>query len=126
MPVQIYSGIAPPEALLARMNSQPSFLQGQQSNPGLSASPQSSTPRPPQTHTAPLLQPQQGQFSPPPPTFPGEAPPSYEDAIADGIGPVDGPRRAYDQLPSTPASASSGKASGELGKDERLFPDSDR
>lgn len=50
-----------------------------------------------------------------------DAPPSYEDAIAEDIGPVDGPRRDYNQ-PDVPPNASrlsdDWKPSG-----ERLFPE---
>lgn len=75
MPVQVYSGIAPPQALLNAMAS---------SLPGAS-------------DEAPQEAPQQ----PPPQFAPSETaeepPPSYEDAIADDLGPVDGPRRDYHQ-----------------------------
>ena len=43
-----------------------------------------------------------------------EAPPSYEDAMADEIGPVDGPRRNYSQT--------IGVEDGKDGDSGRLFP----
>ena len=61
-----------------------------------------------------------GQFAPPPADIPDEAPPSYEDAIADDLAPVDGPRRDYHhEQPLTPARTNE-KGAG----DDRLFPDS--
>ncbi|KAI9719244.1 MAG: hypothetical protein M1812_003574 [Candelaria pacifica] len=63
MPVQVYSGVAPPPALL-------SIIAESQPEP------------PPFTPTSAKV---------------GEAPPSYEDAMASELAPVDGPRREYAQ-----------------------------
>ena len=55
--------------------------------------------------------------------IPDEAPPSYEDAMADDLGPVDGPRREYNQSSvGTAQDMGNGKAGGEMGRNERLFP----
>jgi len=75
MPVQVFSGIAPPE------------------------------------------------YGPPLPTGDDDAPPSYEDAMAEDVGPVDGPRREYNQPdvpPGAPRISNDGKSSG-----ERLFPETE-
>ncbi len=125
MPVQVYSGIAPPPALLARMADQPTrpHLASFQSTP--SSSPQTPSPRP--------LNPLQPPLPPRPfvpaaaaEMIPDEPPPSYEDAIADDIGPVDGPRRDYEQQPHSNPETGDEKASGAMGRDERLFRDSGR
>lgn len=127
MPVKVYSGIRPPPELLARMSNQWPVHSPTQplppqpfSNQGLPR-PQSFPPatssssRPPQT-SRPQVPPHSPSFGPTPPQNPpGDAPPSYEDAIADGIGPVDGPRRDYGQQPSQSSMAGKG------GRDERLF-----
>ncbi|SLM35660.1 Immunoglobulin E-set [Lasallia pustulata] len=84
MPVQVYSGIAPPEALLAAMAATP-VAQSQ---------PRPYKP-PPFAHVPSRI---------PLPEFGDEAPPSYEDAMAENVGPVVGARRDYEQ-PSTPAGA---------------------
>ena len=48
-----------------------------------------------------------------------DAPPSYEDAIADDIGPIDGPRREYGD--NAGLGAGIGPPAGS--KTDRLFPD---
>lgn len=110
LPVQVYSGVTPPKALLEAM--------------GVKSDKQSEDVPPP---------------PPPRPTLPGyeppsqteeldEAPPSYEDAMADALGPVDGPRREYN--PPDTTSGTSGwtgtdvKGPVENNKDERLFSSS--
>lgn len=92
MPVKIYSGIAPPQALLDAM---------------AAAAPQSSQTKPTHRPTWPMSS---NSTNPPPmPPRPAgpvpvpadsseaydEAPPSYEDAMAENLSPVDGPRREY-------------------------------
>lgn len=88
MPVKVYSGIAPPQALLDSMH------------PG-QAKP--TEPQPTQPSEAP--QPT-GPGRPPMPPRPAEsaapaaeeddiAPPSYEDAMAEVLSPLDGPRHEY-------------------------------
>jgi hypothetical protein len=57
-----------------------------------------------------------------------DAPPSYEDAMAESLGPVDGPRREYNP-PDTSANWTGTDGSGPVDThkddDERLFPDSE-
>jgi hypothetical protein len=65
----------------------------------------------------------------PPGVDPDEPPPSYDDAMADDLGPVDGPRRDYEQPVSQPVGgdgdtgSSSGRDRKGLGRmgSERLF-----
>ena len=101
LPVKVYSGIRPPPELLGRMASQakpqqaapifPKPTEGQTFN-GTHPDPDvPSTPT--QEHVA--YPAQMGSQMPPQADIPDEAPPSYEDAMADDIGPVDGPRRNY-------------------------------
>ena len=87
MPVKVYSGIAPPQALLdaiAAAASQPT-----PSKPtGKTVPDTNSRPTmPPRPSGAPDAA-QSG-------TTYDDAPPSYEDAMADNLSPVDGPRREY-------------------------------
>jgi len=120
MPVQVFSGIAPPEALLSAMAaSRPP------ASPNAGVRPPSlvhSTPTPttPSYSSSP---PQPGEYGPPLPTGDDDAPPSYEDAMAEDVGPVDGPRREYNQPdvpPGAPPISNDGKSSG-----ERLFPETE-
>lgn len=120
--VRVYSGIAPPQALLDAMGF--SGPQTKYARPASPPSPGQPPPIPPRPAVAPV------------PVYEGiyegqvydDAPPSYEDAIADELGPVDGPRREYNP-PDAPAD---GRTSGTdvkspvgSGKDsERVFPNS--
>jgi len=72
------------------------------------------------TPTYSSVPPQQGHYGGPI-SADDDAPPSYEDAIAEDIGPVDGPRRDYNQPdvpPGAPRLSDDWKPSG-----ERLFPE---
>ena len=60
-------------------------------------------------------------FAPPSTEIPDEAPPSYEDALAEDMAPVDGPRREYNQPQGAPVTGDS-KRGGLFGASERLFP----
>ncbi|KAL9013603.1 MAG: hypothetical protein Q9173_001720 [Seirophora scorigena] len=120
MPVQVFSGIAPPQALLQAMAShspppKPPRPHVMSSSPhvtstvamsNLSPHPLNAAAAPPPSHVPQQFQ--TGQTHPEGPThaelpthpegpFPDEAPPSYEEALADGIAPVDGPRGVYSQ-----------------------------
>jgi hypothetical protein len=118
LPVKVYSGIAPPAALLQRIAT------GQHKHPGtqfaasaaggtVPLSPASfypSTPMTPsyaQPHSLAPAGTTSTYFQPPQASqIPSgadddEAPPSYEDAMADEIAPVDGPRRDY-SVPTPP------------------------
>lgn len=96
MPVKVYSGIAPPQALLDAMAAsgrvkptQPQ-PQPQPSGPAGGGEPPPIPPRP---------------AAPPAPATSDEgfddAPPSYEDAMAEVLEPVDGPRREYNPPDAT-------------------------
>jgi hypothetical protein len=101
-PVQVFSGIAPPAALLDALSSQPGAAAVPTSPTGRPDGPPAMPPRPntangtpssatPQTHD-PLYPPQLGT---PAAEAAMDAPPSYEDAMADDLAPIDGPRREY-------------------------------
>ena len=126
MPVLVYSGIKPPEALVDEM--------AKQQNPSLAGQ----NLRPPTvTRPSTLSQQSLGQASSSPlPTsspahastpqgsadFPEEPPPSYEDAIADELAPVDGSSRPrnYEQPEGEPVRDE--KRGSAFGRDDRLFP----
>lgn len=114
MPVEVYSGIAPPQALLDQMMNRPTAQPVQTHNlrpPGFTGGPsQGYSPG----SSGPPGQAQSDHVEPSPSDIPSEAPPSYEDAMADTLAPVDGPRRDYSAQPS-----SRGEKSAD---DERLFP----
>ena len=123
MPIEVYSGIAPPPALLEHMANR-------QNRPVPSARPNANIPytasnlRPPgstnpTSSRPPTQQTSSDHIEPSPSDIPDEAPPSYEDAMADELAPIDGPRRDY-QAPSRPPNAD-GK---QPGNNDRLFPDS--
>jgi hypothetical protein len=100
LPVEVFSGIKPPKVLIDRMASKtgiPSKLASDAPSasgqaPVAAAGPSSATPSQP-----PPGAPLSGQG------IPGfeEAPPSYEDAIAQDMPPIDGPRRDYAPPPFT-------------------------
>lgn len=123
MPVEVYSGIAPPQALLDQMADRPTAQQAANTNlrpPDFANGPSSGTSPGP---SRPPAQAQSGHVEPSPSDIPNEAPPSYEDAMADDLAPIDGPRREYHQQASSTPYGSSGKGSG---NDDRSFPDSGR
>jgi hypothetical protein len=115
-PVTVYSGIEPPAALLEAMSTRPS-------RPPVPARPSSMSAAARPTHD-PLYPP---QLATPGAAPPDDAPPSYEDAMADDIGPVDGPRRDYSGMTNEHApsgfdtDSASAEKSGNFG---RLFPGS--
>ena len=88
MPVKVFSGIAPPQALLDAMAA--ASLQPAKLNPQLNIPAETENTRPPMPP---------GPIGEPVPVNSGDvyddAPPSYEDAMADHLSPVDGPRREY-------------------------------
>lgn len=81
--VQVYSGITPPQALLDAV----AASEKRQDFPASHSPTSGRPPRPAADPHAAGSAPQGDIYE--------EAPPSYEDALADGIGPVDGPRREY-------------------------------
>ncbi|MCJ1309447.1 hypothetical protein MMC25_003107 [Agyrium rufum] len=156
MPVNVYSGIKPPEALLnemARRNPRPVSLQSQSSlRPSAGVQPPAATTPLVQNSVQPhaqlvpvqpvLAQPtlpnrHSAQPTPSPvlitapsssrptsirPIYPDAPPPSYEDAIAEDMAPVDGPRREYDQPPQAWPSRSEKGGGRNRPLSERLFP----
>ncbi|KAL9613150.1 MAG: hypothetical protein Q9167_002315 [Letrouitia subvulpina] len=119
MPLRIFSGIAPPPALLDAMRERAAA-----SNPSahVPETPSQSGPGGADSSVPSYTGPSEpvGPEGP----FPAEAPPSYEDAIAEDLGPVDGPRGEYHQVPMSEADGfgvdeKGGKAGA---KGERLFP----
>ena len=115
MPVQVLSGIAPPQALLDQMSnvtaSSEIYTASNLRPPGSVNGP------PPQPFQPPVQTGPSDHIEPSPGDIPEEAPPSYEDAMADDLGPIDGPRRDYHQQPSQIPIGDS-KGSG----NDRLFP----
>ena len=136
LPVKVFSGIAPPASLLDALANQsllPSqtlhdtqtcydSVQGKYPAPSSPSSPTA----PDQTFPARFGSSSQVIDPEEPP------PPSYEDAMAEDIGPLDGPRRDYNppiDPPNSPGGSSSSfagdtKSSGGLRRhvSERLFP----
>ncbi|KAH7138644.1 arrestin [Dendryphion nanum] len=107
LPVKVYSGIAPPQALLQ------AALTGDAGkvNPSTGLSPPPEKPQVSQTPTSPAAAPppfsvQQGQpvGGPQIPAPYDEAPPSYEDAIGQDLPPINGYRGSY-QPPPVPEGA---------------------
>ena len=111
MPVEVYSGIAPPQALLDQMANRPT------------AQPTPNFNRPPGSTNGPSFSGPTGQvpsdhIEPSPSDIPLDAPPSYEDAMADDLAPIDGSRREYTTAPSSRGEKSA--------NNDRLFPESGR
>lgn len=109
MPVKVYSGIAPPKALLDAMAETGRVQE----------------PKAPALPSRPAEGPSERPPIPPRPAGPAEpatsaeeaddeAPPSYEDAMAETLSPVDGPRREYN-----PPDASSSSRTIESGADSK-------
>ena len=126
MPVQVYSGILPPPALLEEMSKQHHpGLAGQSLRPPVAARPSTQSQQSfgaPQPSTAAGYSPVAASAPPPHGNLPDEPPPSYEDAMADELAPVDGSSRPrnYEQPEGEPVRDE--KRSSTFGRDERLFP----
>ncbi|KAI9797196.1 MAG: hypothetical protein M1833_005605 [Piccolia ochrophora] len=129
--VEVYSGIAPPRQLLDKMGhgqhpishtSKPPLKSNQSQAPLTPFTPSGA----PSSPFAPSNPPRLGEVT----TATGSdidaaPPPSYEDAIAEDIGPVDGHRPEYDVPPLPPRDSSRDKQRpGARGSNDRLFPDS--
>ncbi|KAL2824776.1 hypothetical protein BDW59DRAFT_82494 [Aspergillus cavernicola] len=108
VPVRVYSGITPPPALLEAMAAN---TQIKPKAPHHTPSwPQENNPeRPPMPPRPPMAAPAASSDE-----AYDEAPPSYEDAIAETLSPLDGPRREY-----YPPDASSTRSPVESGADPR-------
>ena len=126
MPLEIYSGIAPTQAMLDQMANRrdrptppirPStgmpYTASNLRPPGPANTASPGTLRPP------VQQPGSDHIEPSPSDIPEEAPPSYEDAMADELAPIDGPRRDYQASNHPPNNE--GKQSS---TNDRLFPES--
>lgn len=91
MPVRVFSGIAPPQALLDAM-----AAASLQPSPSSKVKPQPSLPTEIGSNRPPMPPRPTGE---PVPVNSGDvyddAPPSYEDAMGDHLSPLDGPRREY-------------------------------
>ncbi|KAJ6185080.1 Arrestin-like N-terminal [Penicillium mononematosum] len=91
MPVRVFSGIAPPQALLDAMAAaslQPSSSSKVKPQPSLPTEIGSSRPPIPPRPTGEPVPVNSGDVY-------DDAPPSYEDAMGDHLSPLDGPRREY-------------------------------
>lgn len=125
MPVKVYSGIAPPQALLDAMAAAKLQPSPTKPNPRPTWSPPTNSdsrpPMPPRPEDGPVPADVGAVYD--------DAPPSYEDAMADNIAPVDGPRREY-HPPDAPSSSSSrstepgtdAKSPVQTGKDREAGP----
>lgn len=99
MPVQVFSGIAPPAAVLEALTSssastKPTTIAPPYEPVDSHPAPGSVTPgiATPSWNSVPA---QSGDYLSHPPSASNEAPPSYEDAMADNVAPVGGPRGDY-------------------------------
>jgi len=128
MPVDLYSGVKPPPALLAEMarradSSLSNVRPSPRPNPRPGSFPPSSASSSQPPPFTPSSRPSSSStaFAPPSTAIPDEAPPSYEDALAEDLAPVDGPRREYNQPQASPIIGDSKRGSA-FGGNERLFP----
>ena len=121
MPVQVYSGIEPPNALINEMTKR-------QGNPQHQADPHNPTIFMHRAEHNSSVGSEQGTELGAAGTLhpialanatPDEPPPSYEDAMAEDLAPVDGPRREYEQPESRPVGDE--KRGTLFGRNERLF-----
>ncbi|KAF6237441.1 hypothetical protein HO173_004331 [Letharia columbiana] len=126
MPVEVYSGIAPPQALLDQMADRPTAQPTSNYNlrpPGSANGPSTGhSPGPSRPHA----QAHSDHIEPSPSDIPEEAPPSYEDAMADDLAPIDGPRRDYHQQTTSTPTGSNGTSGKGSASEDRLFPESRR
>lgn len=108
MPVKVYSGIAPPQALLdAIAAAAPHPSSKPTAGPSWPTSDENGRPpMPPRPSTGPVPANAGAVYD--------DAPPSYEDAMAENLSPVDGPRREYH-----PPDASSSRRSVDSGADSK-------
>lgn len=126
LPVQVWSGIPVPQALLdaaaGRLPSRPP-TQTFQANPqhGNNRPPTFPAGLPPPFPARPPAAQAQGtsdHIEPSPEDIPADAPPSYDDAIADELVPINGPRRDYAQQQSQglPSAEDEKRSSGLFGR----------
>lgn len=96
IPVQLYSGIKPPAGQPSKISTQLPIPANLAHRPSSNAQYQHFPATPTFDQTTPTQEQfpaQLGSYMAPPPDDPDDLPPSYEDAIAEDIAPVDGPRR---------------------------------
>lgn len=115
MPLKVFSGIAPPPALLNAMRERAATIN---TSTHLSTTPSQASPG-----AAAPTYPGPSEPTGPEGPFPAEAPPSYEDAIAEDLGPVDGPRGEYHQVPMSETDGFGADEKGRKGgaQGQRLF-----
>ncbi|KAL4991774.1 hypothetical protein BDW68DRAFT_151285 [Aspergillus falconensis] len=111
VPVRVYSGITPPPALLEAMavNTQDKPKRPTHTPSSPQAEDMERPPIPPRPTAAPL--------SVNPEDLQDEAPPSYEDTMAETLSPLEGPRREY--YPPDASSFSSSRSNVEPGADAK-------
>jgi hypothetical protein len=116
MPVRVFSGIAPPQALLDAMAAaslQPSSSSKLKPQPSVPTEIGSSRPPMPPRPTGEPVPVNSGDVY-------DDAPPSYEDAMGDHLSPLDGPRREYHppdaSSPSTVEFGADSKSAAQPGK----------
>lgn len=109
MAVKVYSGIAPPQALLDAVaaSAQNKVKSSLPHHPSRSSDDEDERPPMPPRPAAPSVPNASDDAY-------DDAPPSYEDAMAESLGPVDGPRREYN-----PPAASSARKPPETGADSK-------
>lgn len=107
LPVEVYSGITPPPELVAQAAAARPVPQTRPSEPALPPRAGTMPAAPP---VDPLYPPQMGTANA---DLMDDAPPSYEDAMADEIGPLDG-RREYSGVTDEhgPSDVNDGKGNG--------------
>ena len=128
LPLQIWSGIPIPQPLLdaaaGRLPPRPPTQPVQQNPlhnnvrpPTYASGPPPAFPARPQAAQAHAQQPSD-HIEPSPGDIPDDAPPSYDDAMADELVPIDGPRRDYSQQQSQglPSADDEKRSSGLFGR----------
>lgn len=133
--MKVYSGIAPPRALLEAMAAE-GKIQRVRPEPPPRPSANEDVPPPMPARPTPPPAPAPAPDPAPPASIPAvlaqedeppdDAPPSYEDAMAEGIGPIDGPRPEYNP-PNTSADrglsgpVTDAKAPVDSTRDEKVY-----
>jgi hypothetical protein len=113
--VKVYSGIRPPPALLQAMSN--NRRMGKQPQASTAAYQDNPPPKPPRPANQPFEMDNNADDN--------DAPPSYEDAMADMISPIDGPRREYQATTPAEDRSLSGPPSGPIGDTKAPIIDPD-
>lgn len=115
--MRVYSGIRPPLALLEAMTANRKLKDSQLGKQPSIYDDNNPPPQPPRPANQPA------ELASHANNLEGDdAPPSYEDAMADMISPIDGPRGEYHQTPA-PTFQGSRNFSGPIGDTKQPFPD---